>query len=110
MPTKWDWDDRRRAKKMSKNGADIDQVAEVMGCSVSQAYNLVFDKLPPVNPSPLIRLLSTLGEGTVIPPVYAIDEALARAAYPRTLTMRICGDPVLNQQAAYLTEKGRQRI
>ena len=37
-----------------------------------------------------------------------IKEAILRALYPRTPTMRLCGDPVLNQQALFVQTHGER--
>jgi hypothetical protein len=52
-------------------------------------------------------ILTSLGEETK-PPEYLIAEAVMRAMFPRTPTMKVCGDPVLNQSAAYRAMYGER--
>ena len=106
MPTKWTREDRRRAKTMHAHGLELDEIAHAMGTSGKQAWTLVYGVTPPKDPSPLVRLLASLGEGSVIPPPWVIDEAIARAEYPRTTSQLICGDPVLNQCALFRMNHG----
>ena len=109
MPVKYSVRDRQRAKAMREAGADFHEIAKAIGdLTYMEAYHLVAAPLPKKEPSPLIRLLASLGEGTVVPPAYLINEAMKREIAPRTVTMRLCGDPVLNQCAWFVTQYGER--
>ena len=108
MPVKYKPEDRQRMKAMKAAGMKLREIGDVFGLKVSQVHNIVSPKVSPRNQSWMLRIVGVLGEGTVIPPPYAIDEAIARAEYPRTPTQFICGDPVLNQCALYRAQHGER--
>jgi len=106
---KYSLKDRKRAKQMSSDGAGLIEIARALGLrTVNQAYHLIVEPLPKNDVSPLLRLLASLGEGKVVPPAYLINEAIKREVAPRTTTMRLCGDPVLNQSAWFVKNYGER--
>jgi hypothetical protein len=48
-----------------------------------------------------MKIMASLDEQVVRPPTHLVFEAIARERAPRTPTMWICGDPVLNQCALF---------
>jgi hypothetical protein len=101
---RWTEEDKRRAFEERASGKKLREIAELFpGRSVHHVGNL----LNPGRRSQTvalgevtIQMLATLGHGER-PPTYLIEEAILRAAHPRTTTMQFCGDPVLNQCAAF---------
>jgi hypothetical protein len=87
--------------------------AEFPGRTISGVYNLLKLKEPPCKwENGRFDILARLGQDDEAkinpPPAYLIEEAILRALFPRTPTMKLCGDPVLNQQALYVQQHGER--
>ena len=107
---RWTPEDRQRAFAMRASGAKLREIAaHFPGRSAFNIANLL-------NPTRKDRaslneiskaILMSLGEDAR-PPEYLIAEAVMRALFPRSPTMKVCGDPVLNQSAAYRRQHGER--
>ena len=93
---------------MRASGATLREIGIIMGGRTPQQVhsmlNFVSLKRDPV----LIAMMASLGDQTEPPPAYVIEEAVKRLRAPRTSTMIICGDPVLNQCALYRERYGER--
>lgn len=111
--TRWTEQDKQLARAMwnNGNGALLREIAAALP-GERTAYQ-VGNMLNPKRGTPkfdkgIQRILAMLGAGNEAPPKYIVAEAFMRAVFPRTTTMEICGDPVLNQSELYRREYGER--
>ncbi len=111
---RWSEEDKQRVMAMRANKMRLKEIAaHFPDRTVHGLYRLLN---PPKESckweSGRFEILARLGqddhaktEGT---PPYLIEEAILRAIFPRTPTMVLCGDPVLNQQSLYVQQHGER--
>ncbi len=102
---KWSEEDRQRAMSMRANGMKLREIGSVFGRTPQQIHSM-FNFQSNKRAPELVAMMAELGDAP--PPLFAIEEAIARAKFPRTTTMIICGDPVLNQCALYRAQHGER--
>lgn len=97
---KWTDEDKQRAMAMRASHAKLREIAAALPGkrTVFQVANMLRDLAEPKKRNEvMIEIMAGLGTGNVTPPDFVIEQAIMRAVYPRTSTMRLCGDPVLEQ-------------
>jgi hypothetical protein len=108
--TRWTEEDRQRAKAMRASGMKLREVAaHFPGRTAYHIANMLNpQRKARVDFNDITRaILESLGDA-MRPPDYLVAEAVRRAFYPRTPTMRVCGDPVLNQSAFFRQQHGER--
>ena len=111
--TQWSPEDKARALSMRADKVKFRQIAEALGRTTNQVCAMVHGHQDRQKNEPgTTSITVSLGyadkarlEGI---PEYVIAEAIARAHAPRSTTMRILGDPVLNQCALWTNSNGRR--
>ena len=98
---RWSEEDRQRVRAMRASKMKLREIAaHFPGRNAYQVNSILRSPDRASLGETTIAILQSLGS-EIRPPAYLVAEAFLRAIYPRTPTMKVCGDPVLNQCAGY---------